>query len=202
MLSCFKTNTPKHFFEAESIQDIRIVYNQYQDTVLLNQDQKLYLISQLNSREYVSPTKFAKRYQIDILLKNDSIYSFRTNGNISTDWYNIESEAFIKSIVQDDENYKLMLGTWYHEKDSLARLLIEGKEFSFLYSGEDDNDKYEIIFKDQLAEYVDTSVVAKFMVLKNGEETYHFEILGLSDSTFSMMAFPSGKIHLYYKVKE
>jgi hypothetical protein len=42
---------------------------------------------------------------------------------------------------------------------------------------------------------------AEIIILTNKTDTLQYEILGLTDSAFSMMHFPSGKIHLYKRKK-
>lgn len=104
-----------------------------------------------------------------------------------------------KGVVQSKTAIQLMQGQWFHDQDSLASLTINNYQWTFNYEGEQTNsdDNYVISITDKLPEFVKETEKAEFIILTNKTDTLKYEILGLTDSTFSMMYFPSGKIHLY-----
>ncbi|HEY0670153.1 MAG TPA: hypothetical protein VGD22_18375 [Sphingobacteriaceae bacterium] len=98
---------------------------------------------------------------------------------------------------------KRLQGTWIHEEDKNASILVKEKRWTFNYTGErhtaDDN--YFIKITDQLPQFVNKNEKARFLVLTQKTNTLHYEILGLTDKSLSLMHFPSGKHHLYKKIK-
>ena len=93
-------------------------------------------------------------------------------------------------------------GVWHHEKDQSAIIKVVGKRWIDLYqdgaTNESDSFKIDIVHK--LPQYVDTIVQADFIKLTNNSDTIYYEILGLSDSLFSLMHYPTGRKHLYKKL--
>ena len=108
-----------------------------------------------------------------------------------------------KLALESKTTIQLMQGLWFHDQDSLALLTINKNQWTFNYRGEQTNtdDNYVISIKDKLPEFVKETEKAEFIILTNKTDTLKYEILGLTDSTFSMMYFPSGKIHLYKRKK-
>ena len=98
---------------------------------------------------------------------------------------------------------KRLQGTWIHEDDKNASILIKGKSFTFNYSGEKRTADYTylITITDQLPEFVDKDVKTEFLILTQKTDTLQYEILGLTEKTLSLMHFPSCKRHLYTKRK-
>ena len=98
---------------------------------------------------------------------------------------------------------ELMQGLWYHSQDSLASIKINKYKWTFNYKGvqTDSDDNYTILLTDKLPEFVKETANTKFFILVNKSDTLKYEIMGLTDSTFSMMYFPVGKIHLYLRKK-
>lgn len=98
---------------------------------------------------------------------------------------------------------KKLQGTWVHNEDKLASVLIAGRTFTFKYSGEKgaENDKYEVTIKDRLPQFIDKNVKARLLILSNKSDTMYCEILGLNDKVLSLMHFPSGVRDLYDKKK-
>jgi hypothetical protein len=98
---------------------------------------------------------------------------------------------------------ELMQGLWYHSQDSLASITINKYKWTFKYKGvqTDSDGNYTILLTDKLPEFVKETENAEFFILVNKSDTLKYEILGLTDSTFSMMYFPAGKIHLYIRKK-
>lgn len=94
---------------------------------------------------------------------------------------------------------QLMQGLWYHDQDSLATVTIDKEFWTFNYKGEqsDTDDNYSISITDRLPEYVKQTENLEFLILTNKTDTLKYEILGLTDTTFSLMYFAAGKIHLY-----
>jgi len=109
--------------------------------------------------------------------------------------------------LEDETAYntslQLMQGTWYHTQDSLATLTINGKLWTFNYKGEKTTpyDRYSISITDKLPEYAKNPENTEFLILTNQTDTLPYEILGITDSTLSLMYFPLGKIHLYRRQK-
>lgn len=62
-----------------------------------------------------------------------------------------------------------------------------------------DSSKYHILLTNKLPEFVDTNVNAQFLILTNKNDTLKYEILGVTDSTLSMMYYPKMHKHLYKK---
>lgn len=104
---------------------------------------------------------------------------------------------------QPKTTLELMQGLWYHDQDSLASLTINNYQWTFNYKGEQANsdDNYSISITDILPEFAKETENTEFLILTNKSDTLKYEILGLTDSTFSMMYFPAGKIHLYRRQK-
>lgn len=108
-----------------------------------------------------------------------------------------------KGVLQSKTTIHLMQGLWFHDQDSLASLTINNYQWTFNYKGEqtNSNDNYVISITDKLPEFVKETEKTEFIILTNKTDTLQYEILGLTDSTFSMINFPSGKIHLYKRQK-
>lgn len=105
--------------------------------------------------------------------------------------------------LQSKTTIQLMQGLWFHDQDSLASLTINNYHWNFNYKGEQANsdDNYLISIVDKLPEFVKETENAEFLILTNKADTLQYEILGLTDTTFSLMYFPAGKIHLYRRQK-
>jgi hypothetical protein len=105
--------------------------------------------------------------------------------------------------LQSKTSLQLMQGLWFHDQDSLASLTINNYKWTFNYKGKqaDSDDNYSISITDKLPEFVKETEKAEFFILTSKSDTLKYEILGLTDSTFSMMYFPAGKIHLYRRQK-
>jgi len=108
-----------------------------------------------------------------------------------------------RQAFQSKTTIQLMQGLWFHDQDSLASLTINNNQWTFKYKGEQPNsdDNYSISITNSLPEFVKETENAEFLILTNKSDTLEYEILGLTDSTFSMMYFPTGKIHLYRRQK-
>jgi len=94
-----------------------------------------------------------------------------------------------------------MQGKWISDQDSLASITINNQIWTFCYVGEPNTsgEIYSITFKNKLPEFVKETVKSEFFISTNKEDTLKYEILGITDSTFSMMYFPKGNILLYKK---
>jgi len=92
-----------------------------------------------------------------------------------------------------------MQGKWVHTNDSLSSISINNYQWIFEYQEQEINseDIYTITINDKLPEFVNETVKSEFLILTNKSDTLQYEILWISDTTFSLMYFPSGKIHLY-----
>lgn len=104
---------------------------------------------------------------------------------------------------QSKTTIQLMQGLWFHDQDSLASLTINHDQWTFQYKGEQDNfdDNYSISITDKLPEFAKDAEDSEFLILTNKTDTLQYEILGLTDSLFSLMYFPAGKIHVYKRKK-
>ena len=100
-------------------------------------------------------------------------------------------------------NKELMQGLWIHEQDSLASVMINDSQWTFNYEGtkNDTQDNYTISITDKLPEFVKETEKAEYIILTTKTDTLKYEILGLTDSTFSLMYFPAGKVHSYKRRK-
>lgn len=92
-----------------------------------------------------------------------------------------------------------MQGLWFHDQDSLASLKISNFQWTFLYKREQTNSDniYSISITKKIGYFIEGAKLAEFLMLTNKVDTLEYEILELTDSTFSMMYLPEGKIHLY-----
>ncbi|MDP3244616.1 MAG: hypothetical protein Q8M83_03065 [bacterium] len=107
------------------------------------------------------------------------------------------------TVHQSKKTIQLMQGLWFHDQDSLALLTINNYQWTFNYKGNHVNsdDNYSISITDNLPEFAKETEKAEFLILTSKSDTLKYEILGLTDSTFSIMYFPVGKIHLYRRLK-
>ncbi|MCB9019341.1 MAG: carboxypeptidase-like regulatory domain-containing protein [Chitinophagales bacterium] len=94
---------------------------------------------------------------------------------------------------------QIMQGLWFHDQDSLASLKISNFQWTFLYKREQTNSDniYSISITKKIGYFIEGAKLAEFLMLTNKVDTLEYEILELTDSTFSMMYLPEGKIHLY-----
>jgi hypothetical protein len=106
-------------------------------------------------------------------------------------------------VLQSKIAIQLMQGLWFHDQDSLASLMINNYQWTFNYEGEQANSaqNYSISITDKLPEFVKETEKAEFLILTSNTDTLKYEILGVTDSTLSLMYFPAGKIHLYRRLK-
>ena len=100
-------------------------------------------------------------------------------------------------------NKELIQGLWFLDKDSLSIMKINDLDCSFYYDGSQNNteDNYKVTITDKLPEFVSETEKAEFIILKSDTDTLQYEILGLTDSAFSLRHFPSGLILLYKRLK-
>jgi hypothetical protein len=105
---------------------------------------------------------------------------------------------------EGNKTLQLMQGHWVHDEDSLATLTILKNQWTFNYASQQNmrDDKYSILISDKLPEYLKDTENGEFLILTNRTDTLQYEILGLTDTTFSLMYFPSGKIHIYRRHNE
>lgn len=223
--SCGQTNTKnvieKSTVNFDDVERIEIINNPLRGTnekielKELTNDQVKVMVDKWNNSKSKGLCKFGLRYWLFVTFKDESKRSFRANGqNIKedNDWcYNIGDEQFFKKLYSNanpissekKKTFELIQGLWFHEQDSLASLTVNNYQWTFIYEGKHSNsdNNYSISLRDKLPEYVKETENAKFIILTSKTDTLEFEILGLTDSTFSMMYFPTGKIHLYRRQK-
>ncbi|MBL7835115.1 MAG: hypothetical protein JNK18_14240 [Cyclobacteriaceae bacterium] len=103
---------------------------------------------------------------------------------------------------RQNEIVELIQGSWTHTQDSLATVAVDGTEWTFLYEGESENSsKYQMIISDTLTLFVDKEVKADFLILQRPEDTLYYEINGITANVMSLMHYPSGKLHVYDRLK-
>jgi|JI7StandDraft_1071085.scaffolds.fasta_scaffold79961_2 hypothetical protein len=223
--SCGPTNT-KNLIEKvtinfEKVERIEIKNNPHGQTnekielKELTNDQAKNLVDKWNNSKSKGPCKFGLQYWLFVTLKDGTTRTFSVNGQSikeDDDWcYDISDEQFFKNLygnantIPDEKKktFDLMQGLWFHDQDSLASLTINNYQWTFNYEGGQANsdDNYSISITDKLPEFVKETEITEFLILTSKSDTLKYEILGLTDSTFSMMYFPSGKIHLYRRQK-
>lgn len=89
-------------------------------------------------------------------------------------------------------------GTWVDSEDSASHLIFQNEELTMVYRNTDSS-KYNILLTNKLPEFVDKNANAQFLILNNKNDTLKYEILGITDSTLSMMYYPKMHKHLYKK---
>lgn len=98
---------------------------------------------------------------------------------------------------------KQLQGTWIHDEDKKATVLVKKRNWTFNYIGEKPavDDKYSIIITRQVPQFSDKTQKTDFLMLSSKSDTLQYEILGLTDETLSLMYLPNGNLHLYSKQK-
>lgn len=106
-----------------------------------------------------------------------------------------------KNEVSDGKKSTLELiqGQWIHDKDSLASIQINNYQWTFNYEGHkiDSEDNYEITITNRLPEFVKDDIETEFIILTTKTDTLQYEILGITDTTLSLLFYPAGRLHLY-----
>ena len=97
----------------------------------------------------------------------------------------------------------LLTGTWIHDQDSLATVQIASRRWIFIYEGEEtENDTFQISQTNKLPQFLKETEKADFIVLTNKTDTMYFEIMNLDERVLSLLSYPSGRQHLYYRKKK
>jgi hypothetical protein len=101
------------------------------------------------------------------------------------------------------QTYRSLNGNWVHEQDSLSSVIVHNKQWTFNDKGykHSEEDQYQIRLSNSLPQYADEKVKGEFLLLIKKADTNYYEIIGLSDSTLSLMHFPSGRINVYLRTK-
>ncbi|MBK8342795.1 MAG: hypothetical protein IPL12_05390 [Bacteroidetes bacterium] len=94
-----------------------------------------------------------------------------------------------------------MHGEWISETDSAAYISINDSIWTFGYKGEKNyqDDNYSISITDTLTQFVKSSQANYFIVLDNSKTKTYFEILTLTDTTFSYFVYPQLHVQAYRK---
>lgn len=142
----------------------------------------------------------------EMLIERHHLRYLDTPGGLPINKTTIDYQKLIENKPIDSlktVELKLIQGTWKHAKDEKAIVRIRQNFWSDYYDNVSSNEPeyYRIRWKRKLPEYVDTTVSTSFLMLTNKTDTLHYEILGVTDSTLSLMHFPTGQIHLYRKKK-
>lgn len=206
------------FDEVESVEIENSSFGQSDEKInhkILTNAQVKIFAAQWNSSKSTGPCKFRQTYGLFVTLKDGTKRTFRANGpsikeekdycfEISDDQFfaNLYNNAN-PTIAEKKKTIDLMQGVWYHSEDRLASLTIHNYQWTFNYKGEKTtpDDNYYITISDKLPEFVQETVQAEFIILTNKTDTLKYEILGLTDSTFSLLYFPRGNIHFYMRRK-
>ena len=106
-----------------------------------------------------------------------------------------------KNFLEKTSTIDLLQGRWVHNQDSLASVEIHNHQWSFNNIGEPASkfNNYSISLREETNQFAKDSVAAEFMILTNEIDTMKYEILGVSNSSLSLLFYPSGRIHLYDK---
>lgn len=98
----------------------------------------------------------------------------------------------------------LMQGIWYSTEDTLAWISIQNNKWVSHYTFDKQltPDTSIINFVKNPVNYIEKSVKADFFVLTNKSDSSYYEIMGLSDSIFSIMYYPRMKLHKFQKQKQ
>ena len=95
---------------------------------------------------------------------------------------------------------ELKNGRWINQRDTFAGLEVKDSLIFLFYKSPQESyqDKYHFRVTTALPEYADTEKnPGTFLILEQPGTTLQFEILGYTDSTFSLLQFPNGWIHLF-----
>lgn len=115
----------------------------------------------------------------------------------------VESDTIVIEMtpISYTSTWQKMQGRWHVDGDSSARIHILDHTWTFESEGQQEFDQYVISLTNKLPQYVDESVDTQFLILSNSlGDTLEYEILGFTDSTMSLMYFPSGYKHLYHRL--
>jgi hypothetical protein len=147
-----------------------------------------------------------KAFGKEILIENHNLRFLDIPGGLPINKTTIDYEKLIENKPIDSleiAELKLIQGIWKHSKDEKAVVSIRQNFWTDYYDNQPitEKDDYRIRWTRKLPEYVDSTVNSSFLVLTNKKDTLNYEILGATDSTLSLMYFPTGRIHHYRKKK-
>lgn len=147
-----------------------------------------------------------KAFGKEILIEKHNLRFLDIPGGLPINKTSIDYQKLIENKTVDSlelTELELIQGIWEHSKDKKAIVSIRQNFWTDCYDNQpiNETDDYRIRWTRVLPEYVDTTVNSSFLVLTNKTDTLNYEILGVTDSTLSLMHFPTGRIHLYRKKK-
>jgi hypothetical protein len=147
-----------------------------------------------------------KAFGQEILIEKHNLRFLDIPGGLPISKTTIDYEILIKNKPIDSleiAELELIQGIWKHSKDEKAVVSIRQNFWTDYYDNQpiNETDDYRIRWTRKLPKYVDTTNNSSFLVLTNKTDTLNYEILGVTDSTLSLMHFPTGRIHLYRKKK-
>lgn len=164
----------------------------------------------INIWMYYDPTDFSGGSLVYKILMNsrpESLKAVKFRMINKKEWETEETAPFselndlLKNLKTDNKKSTLELiqGQWIYDKDSLASIQIDNYQWSFNYEGNKiySEDNYEITITNRLPEFVNDDDKSEFIVLKTKTDTLRYEILGITDTTLSLMFYPTGRIHIY-----
>lgn len=216
-----KTNqlNEKSLLNIEEIDRIEIKKNPFETTreepvvKKLKPSQYVEFILLWNHSKLLGPCKSGIQYWLTAFLKDSTRRTYTANGNIMKEnsdlCYDLSDEYFLDNIfnnaiplaIETNNILELIQGSWIHTQDSLSTLTIHEKNWTFNYSETqtDLQDSYQISIVNE--EDSTGTKISSQIILTNPNDTMHFEIMDLTETNFQMIHFPTGKIHLYKKLK-
>jgi hypothetical protein len=147
-----------------------------------------------------------KTFGKEILIERNNLRFLDMPGGLPINKTTIDYKKLIDNKPIDSleiTELELIQGIWKHSKDEKAIVSIRQNFWTDYYDNKPINETadYRIRWTRKLPKYVDTTVNSSFLVLTNKDDTLNYEILGVTDSTLSLMHFPTGRIHIYRKKK-
>lgn len=98
------------------------------------------------------------------------------------------------------ETLDKMQGLWRHSQDTLATINIKGNMLTYGYKSEmniSEFDSFTISLKDTV--FNGERIRSQILILTRPKENEKYEILGLTDTTLSVLDLSRGRINLYFK---
>ena len=95
-----------------------------------------------------------------------------------------------------------MQGWWALDNDSLSHVEISNTHWIWHYGDDAASDTSTILITHRLPKCVDPSIPADFVNLIQGNDTLPNELVGLTDSTLSLMYCLRGNFVLFRKLQD
>ena len=103
--------------------------------------------------------------------------------------------------IEDSITLDKFVGVWSHAEDSLATIEIHKKYWIFYYDNAMVAPPYSSTLKtnQKIPLLEDSSQVNYFFEVKNSIDTAYYEIMSITDSNMTLLFYPIGKPHIYYR---